>query len=108
MSLCRKKSELLKLLFAVSKATKEEKARKELESTEISAGTPASGIRLREASSLSGRTKDQFSGQRTRRQSQVFTRQSTPPKSVTVAPHEVKRERWSQRREKKLRLEEAK
>lgn len=101
------KTWVAKIIFiAVSKASKEEKARKE--STEISPAAPTSGIQLRATSvSLSGRMKDQSCGQRTRRQSQIFTRQTTPPKSVTTAPHEVKRERWSQRRENKLHLEEA-
>jgi hypothetical protein len=93
--------------FTFSKASKEDRARKEPEVLDITAATPTSGNRLRETSSLSGYTKDQSSGQRTRRQSQLFARQATPPKSVTVIPQEVKRERWSQRREKK-RLEEAK
>jgi hypothetical protein len=89
--------------------SKEEKARKETEATAISTATPASGNRLRETStSLNLRSKDQSIVQRTRRQSQIFTRQTSPSKSVTTTPQEVKRERWSQRREKKLRLEEAK
>lgn len=88
--------------------SKEEKARKETEATAISTATPASGNRLRETTSLNLRSKDQSIVQRTRRQSQIFTRQTAPSKSVTTTPQEVKRERWSQRREKKLRLEEAK
>jgi hypothetical protein len=99
---------LLKLC-TVAKVSKEEKARKEPEVTPISAATPASGNRLRETStSLNLRSKDQAIVQRTRRQSQISTRQTTPSKSVTTAPQEVKRERWSQRREKMLRLEEEK
>lgn len=95
------KCELLKpLLFTVSKAVKEERARKEREAVDIPAVTPAGGNRLRD-------TPVSLSVHRTRRQSQMFTKQVTPPKVATTT-REVKRERWSQRREMKQRLEEAK
>jgi hypothetical protein len=89
------------LLFTVSKAAKEERARKEQETVEIPAVTPAIGNRLRE-------TSVSVSVHRTRSRSQMFTRQATPHKTAATAPQEVKRERWSQRREMKQRLEEAK
>jgi hypothetical protein len=90
------------LLFTVSKAVREERPRKEREAVDIPAVTPTNGNRLRE-------TPASLSVHRTRRQSQMFTRQATPPKSATTTPpQEVKRERWSQRREMKQRLEEAK
>jgi hypothetical protein len=89
------------LFFIVSKAVKEERARKEREAVDIPAVTPADGNRLKDTpASLSVQ-------HRTRRQSQMFTRQVTPPKVATTT-REVKRERWSQRREMKQRLEEAK
>jgi hypothetical protein len=89
------------LLFTVPKAVKEERSRKEREAVDIPAVTPANGSRLREIPAS-------LSMHRTRRQSQMFTRQATPPKSAATTPQEVKRERWSQRREMKQRLEEAK
>jgi hypothetical protein len=98
------------LLFAVSKVVKEERAKKEREAVDIPAVTPADGNRLRDTPASLSRLRDtpaSLSVHRTRRQSQMCTRQVTPPK-VTTTTREVKRERWSQRREMKQRLEEAK
>ena len=79
-------------LFSVARVSREEKSKKEKETPEA----PVSANKTIVASAT-------LSGQRTRRQSQGSARHGTPS-AATPAP----RERWSQRREKKLRMEEAK